>query len=109
MAIRVGEIGKRFRYGTSFDLSSSTVLTLNITSPDGTVLTKTTPDVTAPNVTVVEPSPVGQLLANTYMEFTTISTDFDQAGVYCVCGIYEDGTPNRFVGSPVSFTVEVGC
>ena len=108
MTIRVAEVGKAFRYGTGFDMSSSTALSLKFTKPDLTTATVTDPRVTAPGLTITDPD-VGELLTDTYMEFTTLATDFDQAGTWTVCGIYTDAVPQVLIGAPATFVVEAGC
>ena len=108
MTIAVGEVGKLFRYATGFDMSSSTVLTLNFTKPDKTTSTVTSPRVTAPAVPVTDPD-LGGLNASEYMQFTLEATDFDQEGEWTVCGIYEDATPKKFIGLDAVFTVLDAC
>lgn len=115
MSIRVGESNKAFRYVTSFDMSSSTGLTLNFTKPDGTTLQKTEASsnpVTAPAVALTNDPDVGDVAASEYMEFDSVATDFDQAGEWSVCGIYyNSGTSptTEYHGSSVTFTVYPAC
>jgi hypothetical protein len=112
MTIAVGEVGKAFRYVTGFNMSSNTALTLNFTKPDGTTLQKTdlsSNPVTAPAATLGNDPDLGNVSAFTYMEFTTIATDFDQAGIWSVCGIYTNSTTSVFHGSSVNFTILAAC
>lgn len=112
MTIRVGEVGKAFRYSTGLDMSANTALTLNFTKPDGTTLQKTkltVNAVSAPAVALVNDVDLGNVPASTYMEFASVAADFDQAGIWEVCGIYNDATPNEFHGSKVEFTVLATC
>ena len=112
MSIYVGEVGKAFRYATSFDMSGSSGLTLNFTKPDGTTLQKTEASanpVTAPAVALTNDPDLGNVSANEYMEFTTVAADFDQAGTWTVCGIYTDATPKIFHGASATFTVLAAC
>ena len=106
--IKVGEIGKVFRLSTSFDMSANTALTIKLTDPDGVETTITNPRVTAPAVEVTVPD-LGTLAASTYMEFTTLATDFTQAGSWSACGVYEDGTPKEFHSDPATFTIGESC
>lgn len=109
MGIKVGEVGKLFNYGTFFDLSSFTLLTLKFTSPLGTVTTLTSPTrVSAPSVDVTD-NVLGTLPADTYMQITTEATDFTEVGTWTVCGIYQDATPKKFDGDDATFEVEAGC
>lgn len=108
MTIKATEVGKKFNYGTFYDLSANTALALKFTSPSGTVLTLTNPRVTAPATPVVDPV-LGELPANTYMQITTIDTDFTEAGTWTVCGTYEDASPKKFFGDDATFTVEEAC
>ena len=112
MAIKVGEVGKKFRYATGFVMSSSTGLTLNFTKPNGTdTLQKTEVTVnavTAPAVAVTDDD-LGLLAASTYMEFDTVAADFDIDGTWRVCGIYNDATPKEFHGDETTFVVGKAC
>jgi hypothetical protein len=108
MAIKVTEIGKEFNYGTFYDLSGATALDLKFTSPSGVVTTISNPRVTAPGVPVTDPI-LGTLPANTYMQFTTLSTDFTEAGTWTVCGTYTDASPKVYFGDDATFTVGAAC
>lgn len=106
MSLKVGEIGKTIRLDAQYDLSANTELTVEFTKPDGTTLTKTKTSngVTAPGVEVTAPD--GTVYeANTYFEYDFISGDLDQSGIWYVEGIYEDGTPKKFIGNQDSFSV----
>jgi len=119
MAIKVGEVGKPFNYPTTFLLSSSTEMTLKFTSPAGVVLelTQTAGRVSAPAVELTNVSVIQAdgsikkqtLPASTYMQITTIATDFTEEGEYDVCGTYEDATPKEFFGDANKFTVGAAC
>jgi len=114
MPISTGESNKLFRVATNFDMSSSTDLQLDFIDPNGltsTLTSSTTPQVTAPAVTVNDPD-LGTLSANTYMQFPTISTTFTVAGTWKVCPTYINTgtTPDSiYEGSVVTFTVSEGC
>ena len=109
MPINATEIGKVFRYATGFDMSGSTVLSLHFTHSDGiTTFTATTPNVTAPAVSVNDPD-LGTLAASTYMEYVTTGTDLTKSGAWTVCGTYEDATPKKFFGGDAVFNVGDAC
>lgn len=112
MSIKTTEVGKIFVYGTGFDLSGSTDLDLIFTDPNGLQSTISNPRVTAP------PTPIttsitdcdGNLsqvtfAASTYMQFTTLATDFTVAGDWTVYGKYTDVTPLELFGDKACFTV----
>lgn len=109
MTIKVGEVGKLFICATGFDLSGNTGLDLNFTKPDLTTATVSNPRVTAPGVPLVGDPFLGNVDANTYMQFTIEAADFDQAGTWRVCCVYTDGTPKIFKGDNAVFTVEPDC
>ena len=114
MTIRATEVGKDFRYSTGLDLSSFTGLTLNFTKPNGTdTLQKTNASVnpvSAPAIALVNDPDLGNVPASTYMQFTSIATDFDPAGEWTVCGIYADSVAVQiFHGADATFTVEDSC
>jgi len=112
MTIKVAEVKKLFRYSTNFDMSGSTGLTLKFTKPNGGTLTKTEASsnpVTAPATALTNDPDIGTVAASTYMQFSTVASDFDVAGVWKVCGIYTDGDPTEYFGDLAVFTVEFGC
>jgi hypothetical protein len=112
MTFRVGEVGKAFRYSTNgLVMSASTALTLNFTDPNGGTLQKTQASsnpVTAPAAALANDKYIGTQAASTYMEFTSIATDFSIAGKWKVCGIFEDAT-RILHGNTVEFTVLPAC
>tara|TARA_R110000782_G_C14770621_1_gene409042 strand:+ start:767 stop:1090 length:324 start_codon:yes stop_codon:yes gene_type:complete len=107
MSIKVGEVGKLFRYATGYDMSGSNVLTLKFTSPSGAA-TSYTSGVTAPASIVTDPD-LGSIAASTYMQYTTDGTEFTEAGLWTVCGTYQDATPKLFHGGDATFTVGEAC
>jgi hypothetical protein len=113
MPIKAAESNKAFRYATSFDMSSSTSLSLKFTSPTGIVTTltdATTPAVTAPALAITD-ADLGALAASTYMEFKTLATTFTEAGVWKVIAKYTDTATNPdsiYIGDVVTFTVAAG-
>jgi len=112
VTINVGDKGVPFRYATGgYDMSAGTGFTLNFTKPDGTTLQKTEASsnpVSAPATPLTNDPDIGTQAASTYMEFTTVAADFDQAGTWTVCGVYTDAT-KILHGSTVSFTVGATC
>lgn len=112
MTIKIGEVGKTLYVGTTFDLNAApfTVLTINFTSPDGSVtFQRTSPEVQAPTVDSPPLPNVGVLPANTYMTYLTQASDFDTAGEWTVCCRYEDAAPSLFDGSDAILVIEDGC
>lgn len=116
MTIKVGSLGLPLRIATGFDMSSSTSLTMIITKPDGTKLTKTSGagEVSAPAVALVDDVDLGNVPASTYFEYTNAVNDYDVEGnvndtnPWEVCGIFVNGSQTLPV-SPVPFTVLEGC
>ena len=47
--------------------------------------------------------------ASTYMQITTIASDFTEEGDYDICGTYEDATPKKFSGDENTFPVGAAC
>jgi len=116
MTIKSGSIGVPLRIATSFDMSGSTSLTMIITKPDGTVLTKTSGagEVSAPATPLTNDPDLGSVAASTYFEYTNAVDDYDQTGdatdtnPWKVCGIYVDAS-QTLPTAPVPFTVLEGC
>jgi len=113
MGIKVAESNKAFRYATSFDMSSSTSLSLKFTDKNGTVTTIDSSGgrVTAPASPVTD-ADLGALSASEYMEFDTLATDFTVSGSWTVCGTYTNTatTPDSvYIGDTATFTVDAVC
>lgn len=112
MSIQVGQFGVLFRYSTNgLDMSASLGLELRFTKPDNTTLTvneSSTNPVSAPAVALVNDPDLGNQAASTYMQFTTLVTDFDQAGQWTVCGFYTDSS-RGLPGTDATFTVLEAC
>lgn len=100
--MNVNEWGIKFQFATGFDISGFTQLQLVFTKPDGTVVTKTSPDVTAPPVDSITTE--GLFPANTYAEYRLQNGDVDQAGEWCVYAIYDDGS-QHLIADVAHFTV----
>jgi hypothetical protein len=117
MTMKKGSIGVPLRIATGFDMSGSTSLTMILTKPDGTQLTKTSGagEVSAPAVALTNDPDLGNVAASTYFEYTNAVDDYDVVGdiadanAWTVCGIYNDATPKVYPTAPVPFTVLEGC
>lgn len=118
MSFRVGESGKPFFYGTGIDISNNTSLDITMEKPDGTTVDIDSSRITAPAIDSESIEGVGILPANTYMEFTILTTDFDQSGTiagkdpWLACGVYHDTVPtieDVWKGSQVAFDVLEDC
>ncbi len=107
MTLKLEEVGQPIRVDAAFDLSGNTDLKLMMTKPSGAALTvDKAGGVTAPAVPFTDPD-TGQVLnANEYWEYPTAALDIDEAGLWCVYGVYIDGTPKTFNGKATTFTVE---
>src|SRR5690606_13465011 len=81
-----------------------TSVALTFTGPDGVVTVVDNSRVTVPAVPYDDPR-LGLLDASTYMQFTTIATDFPVAGDWSVVGTYEDATPKTLYGDCALFEV----
>jgi len=116
MTIKKNSLGLPLRIATGFNLSGFTSLTMIITKPDGTKLTKTSGagEVTAPAVPLVDDVDLGNVAASTYFEYINAVDDYDVVGdstdvnPWKVCGTYVDASQTLPV-SPVPFTVLEGC
>lgn len=119
MTIKKGSIGVPLRIATGFDLNTPafTSLTMIITKPDGTKLTKTSGagEVTAPAAALVDDDDLGNVAGNTYMEYINAVDDYTVTGLstddnpWTVCGVAVNTTPQTNPVSPVPFTVAEGC
>ena len=114
MSLSVGDSGKLFGYNTNFDLSSNTLLQLKVTDPDGLQTEILSSRISAPAVNGIfnEKGVDKTYLANEYMQFTILVTDFTIDKEWEVCGIYTNTnvTPNEVFTLPVKvFTVDKAC
>ncbi len=96
--MNINEWGIRLWFSTGFDLSGATELQMQLTKPDGTVVTKVTPQVTAPAID--EDTTFGLFPANTYAEYITEPGDIDQTGQWSWRVFYTD--LDKFLTSDVS-------
>lgn len=98
--MNVGEYGVVFAFDASFDMSAKTSLSLALTKPDGTVLTKTPTLGTIPLVTTL-----GTFAANEYVTYTFINGDVNQAGIWCAQLTYNDAS-QHLISDFGHFTVD---
>lgn len=91
------EFGLTINLNVNYDISAKTTLALDITRPDGTVLTKT------PTVGTV---PLNGFLANQYAVYRTIAGDINQAGTYSMRLTYNDASPKQLISDVVTFEVQ---
>lgn len=98
-----GEIGKVINLITNFDLSGAGTLSIILTPPGGTAITKTGSCVTAPNT---EAPP---LVANQHIRYTTEAGDIENntnlEQTWEICGLYEDSTPKKYYSDSATFVV----
>ena len=105
--MRVGEIGKIINLTTGFDLSGASVLSVILTKPSGVTVTKTGASVLAPSVS--DPATNPPLVSDEYFQYTTEAADIDEAGLWSICGVYEDATPKKFFTDDAKFNVDESC
>lgn len=105
MSLKAGEIGKLYQQATSYNLSAFTALTAVFTHSDGTTFTVTSPELSAPAVDTVIPV-IGHVQASTYVQYTTVGTDFTKPGIWACDVTYEDSSPKKYFADTASFTVE---
>ena len=109
MTITATEVGKLFNYSTSYDLSApSATFEITLTDPDGVKTVIPNNRITAPSADFDDPE-LGLLPGDTYMQFTTIASDFPVGGDWIVCGTYNDATPKVFYGKKATFPVHEPC
>jgi len=85
-------------------------MTIKTTSPAGVVGSIATSRITSPSTPVVDTGSLGTAAADTYMQFTTLATDFLEVGNYTLCGTYNDTVAGDvFFTDQTILAVEVGC
>ncbi len=101
--MNLGEYGVVYYLGTSYVMTGNTSLGITFTKPDGTELAVTSPAVTisATPVTTSE----GVFAANTYLIYTFVNGDVDQAGEWSARGIY-NASGVHLISNPAPFTVD---
>lgn len=99
--MNVGDFGVVLQFGTSFDMSSETALSLTFTKPDLTTLVVTPTLGTQPVST-----PLGVFAANTYVNYTFLTGQVDQAGVWSARLTYTDSVAvTQLISSVGTFSV----
>jgi len=115
MSLNVGESGKLFGHNTKFDLSGNTLLGLSVFDPDGTEIVIDVGRLSAPAINGTFSEETGGVekdvvyLANEYIQFLTLTTDFTKGGTWQSQATYNDtGTdPDEiFKSDKVNFIVE---
>lgn len=82
-----GQVGSVIYFQTGFDMSGNTSLSMTLTKPDGSTLTKT------PTLGTVAKTVNGvSLVANEYVSYTTVSGDIDQTGTWSAQVTYTDSS-----------------
>ncbi len=101
--MNVNEYGIEFVFGTGYDMSAYTDLTLTFIKPDLTELVVTNPDVS------ISSSPLsttlGTFAGDTYALYTFVEGDIDQAGTYHVRLTYDAAGPVHLISNSSPFTV----
>lgn len=99
--MKINEYGVVLQFGTSFDMSSYTSLSLTFTKPDLSTLTVT------PTLGVGAVStPLGSFATHTYVTYTFLSGQVNQAGSWSARLTYQDATPARLISDVGTFTVD---
>lgn len=102
--LKVGEIGRIFRYATGYDMSSETEITIKFVKPDATTVSKVTADGITLKNALTDPT-LGALSSNEFADYVIESGVFDQAGAWSAQLTYTDGTLTLIADSVV-FTVD---
>lgn len=108
MSLKVGESGKIIRVAAAYDMSANTDITLSLENPAGTITTRTK---SAGQITlgagVIDPV-LGNLAANTYIEYKTLATDFTVVGSWKLSLTFTNTgtTPQTiYIGDVATFAV----
>lgn len=91
--MNAGEYGITFNFNQNFTISGFTSLSLAITRPDGTVLTKVSPAVSVGAVPLVTPAD-GTYAAGQYAIYNFVAGDLSVAGQYSARLTYTDASKN---------------
>jgi hypothetical protein len=98
--MNVNEYGVVLQFGVSFNMSAESSLSLTFTKPDEVTLT-----VPAVLGTVDITTPVGTFSAYTYVTYTFIEGQVDQAGRWSARLTYQDASPAQLISTPGFFMV----
>lgn len=101
--MNVNEYGVMFLFSTGFDMSAHTALQINFTKPDGSLLTKTNPNVTLGTVPIT--TTAGLFAAHFYVQYTFVNGDVNQVGDWSARVIYDDATPLHLISDVAQFTI----
>jgi hypothetical protein len=101
--MNVGEYGLSLNVNVNYTLTGFTTLTLDITRPSGSAISRTGADVTAPAVALVTPD-MGTFAASQYAKYIIKTGDLTEAGEYTVRLTYTDAS-KRLISDSTSFTV----
>lgn len=100
--MKQGEVGRRIYCDTDFDMSANSGITIILTKPDGSSVSKAailgTVDYTTSSGTV--------FAANEYAYYDTEAGVIDQLGVWDAHVKYDDATPKTYYSDRAQFTVE---
>jgi hypothetical protein len=105
--MNVGEYGIQFNLNVNYNISAFTALSLVITRPDGTFVTRTSANVTVPGVPYVDPA-LGTFAANQYARYYFQAGDLNQAGTYTARLTYTNSgatPPLNLISDPATFDV----
>lgn len=100
--MNVGEYGIAFNLNVGYAINAYQTLSLAITRPDGSVVTKTNPSVTVGNTPLV--TDLGTFAADQYSTYLIANGDLTLPGTYTVRLTYTDAT-KRLISDAVTFSV----
>lgn len=100
--MNVGEYGIALNLNVSYGIAGFTTLSLAITRPDGTIITRTNPTVTVGSTPLV--TEFGTFAANQYSVYLIQAGDLTVQGEYTARLTYTDNT-KRLISGITSFTV----
>src|SRR6516225_1995304 len=94
ITVNENEYGIPCVFNVSFNLSAFTVLQIQFTKPDKSVMTVSA---TAPNVNLT--TALGTFLAQQYAQYTFQNGDLNQTGTWSARVIYTDATPMHLISN----------
>lgn len=104
MNVNVGEYGIALNLNVNYNISAFTSLELDITRPDGTIITRANGPVTVGTVALVTDD-AGTFAANQYAIYLIQTGDLTKSGTYYVRLVYIDAT-KRLVSDVTTFEVQ---
>lgn len=93
--MKVGEAGVTVVIGTSYSLAAKTALTVTLIDPSGNTSTVADGSITI-TASTYDAGTLGTFASNTYAQFDTTTTMFDEAGTWTGYLKYEDGTKTLY-------------